>query len=123
MDGCIGGNAFRCLLFFIFLLRPGGNALSDMFRKSEVICDLLQSTFIVYNMWSQDSAVGIVTGFGLDDQGGWSLGPSWGRFFPFPHHPDQFWRSTSLLASGYQEFFFWGEQSGQGMKLTTHLLG
>jgi hypothetical protein len=72
-------------------------------------------------MWSRDSAIGIVTGYGLDDARSWSLGPSRGRLFSFPHHPDLFWRSTSLLTSWYEEFFLWG-QSGQGMKLTTYLL-
>jgi hypothetical protein len=52
MDRWMDGSAFLCLLFFIFLLRPSGNALSDMFRKSEVICDLLQNTIICEHIYS-----------------------------------------------------------------------
>jgi hypothetical protein len=45
--------------------------------------------------WSKDSAVGIVTGYGLDDR---VLVMS--RIFS-TQHPDRLWGSPSLLSNGY----------------------
>jgi hypothetical protein len=58
---------------------------------------------------SQDSAVGIVTRYGLNGRevGVQVLvGP---RFFSSPRHQDQFWGPCSLLSNGYQDSFSGGK--------------
>jgi len=47
------------------------------------------------------------------------LGTGW-EFFSSLSRPDRFWGPSSPLSNGYRDFFPWG-QSGQGVKLTTHL--
>jgi hypothetical protein len=54
---------------------------------------------------NQDSSVGIVTGYRLDD---WDSIPSRGkRFFSFLQHEDWIWGTPSFLSNGY-----WGSISG-----------
>jgi hypothetical protein len=50
---------------------------------------------------SQDSAVVIVSGYGLDDQGVGVRVPVGSRIFSSPSRPDQFWGPPSLLFNGY----------------------
>jgi hypothetical protein len=85
-------------------------ALTDMLRKSKIICDLLQNTLLCEHrhiMSSLDIAVGIATGYGLDSWGAgvWILAGA--RFLSSPHHSDRLWGSTSLLSNRYQELFLW----------------
>jgi hypothetical protein len=50
---------------------------------------------------SQNSTVGIATGYGLD---GWGVGvqvPVGARFFSSPRRQDQFWGPSSFLSNGY----------------------
>jgi hypothetical protein len=69
---------------------------------------------------SLDSAVGIATGYGLDDRGIGVRVPVILRIFTFPCRPDRFWGSPILLSNGYRGLFPRG-LSGRGVKLTTHL--
>jgi hypothetical protein len=49
---------------------------------------------------SRDSAVSIVTRYGLDS---WGVGvqvPVGARFFSSPHPPDRFWSPSSFLSNG-----------------------
>jgi hypothetical protein len=65
------------------------------------------------NRW--DSAIGIATGYGLDD---WEVGvrvPAGSRIFTSPCCPDRLWVPASLISSGQRGLFPWG------VKLTTHL--
>jgi hypothetical protein len=59
---------------------------------------------LIFESW--DSAVGIVTGCGLDDQGVRVQVPVEARIFTSPCHPDRLWGPFSLLSNGY-----WGALS------------
>jgi hypothetical protein len=67
-----------------------------------------------------NSAVGIATGYKLDDKGAGFLVPVGARNFISPCHPDWFWGLPSLLSNGNQGLLPQG-LSGRSMKLTTHL--
>jgi hypothetical protein len=54
---------------------------------------------------SQDTAVGIATGYWLDDQGAGVQVPVGARIFISPCHPDWLWGPPNLLPNGYQELF------------------
>jgi hypothetical protein len=56
---------------------------------------------------SRDSAVGIVTGYGLDDRGVGVRVPVGSRTFSSPRRPDRLWGppSLSILSNGYRELF------------------
>jgi hypothetical protein len=69
---------------------------------------------------SRDSAVGIATGFWLDDGGVGVLVRVGSRIFTCPCRPDRLWGSPDLLSNGYRGLFFQGK-SGRSVKLTTHL--
>jgi hypothetical protein len=49
---------------------------------------------------SRDSSVGIVTGYGLDDQGVGVRVPVGARIFTSPCGPDRLWGPPSLLSNG-----------------------
>jgi hypothetical protein len=51
---------------------------------------------------SWDSAVGIVTGYGLEDGGVGVRVPVGSRIFSSPHRSDRLLGRSSLLSSGYQ---------------------
>jgi hypothetical protein len=62
--------------------------------------------------WSRDSAVGIATGYGMDD---WEVGvwvPVGSRIFTSPCCPDRLWGPPNLLYNGYQELFPGGKAAG-----------
>jgi hypothetical protein len=58
-----------------------------------------------FNSKSQDSAVGIATGYGLDDQGVGVEVPMGARIFTPPYGPDWLWGPLSLLSNGYWGLF------------------
>jgi hypothetical protein len=68
----------------------------------------------VFISYSQNSSVGIVTGYGLDDRG--SIPGGGYEFFSSTPCPDRLWGPPSLLSNGYWELF-----PLRGVKLTTHL--
>jgi hypothetical protein len=57
---------------------------------------------------SQDSTLGIATGYQLDGREVVVRVPVGSRFFSSPCCPHQFWDTSSLLSNGYQERFPWG---------------
>jgi hypothetical protein len=58
-------------------------------------------TYIYFG--SRDSAVGIATGYGLDDRGGGVRILVGSRIFSSPR-PDRIWGPPSLLSNGYRKF-------------------
>jgi hypothetical protein len=52
---------------------------------------------------SRDSAVGIATGYELDDQGAGIRVPVGLRIFSSPLRPDWLWGPPNLLSNGYRE--------------------
>jgi hypothetical protein len=55
---------------------------------------------------SRDSAVGIATGYGLDDRGVVVRVPVGSRIFTSPC-PDRLWGSSNLLSNAYRGLFTW----------------
>jgi hypothetical protein len=61
---------------------------------------------------SRDSAVGIATGYGLDE---WEAGvraPVGSKIFTSPRRPDWLWGPPNLLYNGHQELFPGGKAAG-----------
>jgi hypothetical protein len=56
-------------------------------------------TYLLVEMRSQDTSVGIVMGYGLDGLG---LIPGSERFFSSPPHPDRLWGPSIRLSNGYR---------------------
>jgi hypothetical protein len=59
----------------------------------------------IRNLWSRDSSVGIVTGYGLDDRGVRVRAPIGSRMFCSPCRPDRHWRPPNFLSNGYRGLF------------------
>jgi hypothetical protein len=57
---------------------------------------------------SRDSAVGIATGYGLDDREVGVRVPVGSRIFSSPHRPHRLWGPLNLLSNGYRGLFFRG---------------
>jgi hypothetical protein len=64
-------------------------------------CDSAMCTYNHYSV-SRDSAVGIVTGYWLDDRGVGVRVPVRSRIFTSPCRPDRLWGLPNLLRNGYR---------------------
>jgi hypothetical protein len=81
----------------------------------------VQNSIISYlTLGSRDSAVGVATGYGLDDRGVGIRVPVGARSFCSPCRPDRFCVPPNLLSNGYRGLFP-RERNRRGVKLTTHL--
>jgi hypothetical protein len=63
---------------------------------------LLMFNVFILVIRSRDSAVGVATGYGLDDRGVGVRVPVGSRIFTFPCRPDRLWGPPSLLSSVYR---------------------
>jgi hypothetical protein len=67
---------------------------------------IIKLYYVISQYRSRDSAVGIATGYGLDDQEVGVRVPVWSRIFSSPRRPDWLWGPPSFLSNGY-----WGALS------------
>jgi hypothetical protein len=58
--------------------------------------------YLLEYYWSRDSAVGIATGYGLDDWGVGTRIPVGSRIFSSPRRPDRLWGPPNLISNGYR---------------------
>jgi hypothetical protein len=62
--------------------------------------------------WSQDSAVGIANGHGLDDRGVGVRVPVRSRIFSSPRRPDRFWGRPASYPMDTEDSFPGGKAAG-----------
>jgi hypothetical protein len=60
---------------------------------------------------SRGSAVGMATGYGMDDRGFRVRVPVMSRIFTSPYRPGRLWGPPSLILNEYRGFFFRGVKS------------
>jgi hypothetical protein len=86
------------------------NPKSLMFKLNRIHASWNDCYGRVYK--SRDSAVGIPTGYGMDDQGVGVRVPVWARIFTSPRRPDRLWGPSSLLSNVYLRHFPRGKAAG-----------
>jgi hypothetical protein len=78
-------------------------------KQLEPNCDIIS---VYARRRSRDSAVGIATGYGLDDRGVGVRVPVGSRIFSSPRRPDRLWGPPNLLSNGYRGSFTRGKAAG-----------
>jgi hypothetical protein len=90
------------------------------FITCNVIDHCIVNGLLPWDNVGRDSVVGIANSYGLDDRGVGVRVPVGPRIFSSPRRLDRLWGLPNLLFNGYR-WLFSREQSGRGVKLTTHL--
>jgi hypothetical protein len=91
---------------------PHTTAMRTSIPAKVMIINWLKFPLLIYSVVSRDSAVGIATGYGLDD---WEVGvrvPVGSRIITSPCRPDMLWGPPNLLYNGYRELFPGGKAAG-----------
>jgi hypothetical protein len=111
----------RC--FWDRTLSPPSGKRSIMLSQATELADLRISIFMKLEASSeimfimliiiQDSVVGIVTSYGLDDQEVGVRIPIGSRMFSSPYRPDRLWGPPNLLSNGYGGLFPGGKAAGE----------
>jgi hypothetical protein len=93
---------FKCVFFLIIFIIP----------RSAVLPALLTSSFYLIIYRSRDSAVGIATGYGLDDRGVGVRVPVGSRSFSSPRRPDRSAAHPASYPMCTRGFFPGGKAAG-----------
>jgi hypothetical protein len=126
-ETCLGDIPWRLLAGSMLILQ--NRHLSEEIRKKKIYIALqyfiklvmrVQSNFCQNPLRSQDSAVGITTGYGLDDRVVGVRVPIGSRIFSSPRRPDRLWGSIQSPIQWVPGAVSLG-LSGRGVKLTTHI--
>jgi hypothetical protein len=89
-----------CLLH-VYCCRANENNEAVILHRPKIILLHTVTFILIYS----DSAVGIATGYGLEDGGFRVWVPVGSRIFSSPRHLDRLWGPPSLLSNGYRELF------------------
>jgi hypothetical protein len=76
-----------------------------------LICGTVHSpkiSSLIWNVWSRDSTIGKVTGYGLHDRRVGVRVPVASRILSSPRRPDRFWDPPNVLSNAYQGLFLRG---------------
>jgi hypothetical protein len=92
--------SFSLLLFHLHCPSPHHSTMIFHFNLTFLLFYVCNFSFIII-FRSQDSAVGTVTGYGLDDWGVRVRVLVWLRNFSSPRRPYRLWGPPSLLFNGY----------------------
>jgi hypothetical protein len=101
-DKCVQKHRCSCKAPVITNYNQNKNGWANFSKTSQyqTSCKSI-SCFLRCNMRSRDSIVGIVTDYGLDDQGVGVQVPVGVRIFTFPCCPDWLWGPPNLLSNWY----------------------
>jgi hypothetical protein len=70
-----------------------------------IIIIIIIVVVVIIIIRSRDSAVGIATGYWLDDRGVGVRVPADFRIFSSPYRPDRLWGPPNFLSNGYRGLF------------------